>query len=62
MKTLKYCLPLLLLLWGCASPEIHLKYRNNDEFKRKAYDECGRDYEILEIQGDTARIQCLSPF
>ena len=40
--------------------EIYVKARNAEELKIHAFEKCGRLYEVLSYEDDTARIKCLN--
>ena len=39
--------------------EIYVKARTAEELKINAFESCGRHYEVLLYEDDTARIKCL---
>ena len=55
---------LLLPLWLTGSCEtklavFYVKARNTEELKIHAFERCGRHYQVLSYEEDTARIECL---
>ena len=55
-------LAVLFFIYGCEEPtRLYLKARSPKELKTGAYDLCGRDYQVLNYEDDTALVECLKP-
>ena len=54
----------LMSLWMVSSCEdklstFYVKARNSEELKINAFERCGRHYQIIAYEDDTAHIECL---